>query len=125
MCLVDGNAWAKAAPLLLIAVTKETFTHNGNPNDWCQHDLGLANENLVLQAVELGLVAHQMAGFDPAKARELFAIPEGFRPLTMIAIGYAGDLKSLTPKQQEMEKAPRSRHELGTFAFKGEWGRSI
>jgi nitroreductase len=124
-CLVEGNAWAKAAPVLLISVAKETFTHNGSANAWSKHDLGLASENLVLQAVEMGLVAHQMAGFDPQKARELFSIPEGFTPVAMIAVGYPGDLKNLNPKQQEMEQAPRARKEIGEFAFGGSWGKKV
>lgn len=123
-CLVEGNAWARNAPLLLIAVVKESFTHDGRPNSWARHDLGLASENLVLQAVELGLVAHQMAGFDPRRARELFGIPEGFTPVTMIAVGYPGDPKRLSPKQQEMESAPRVRREISSFSFfRGVWPR--
>ncbi len=43
--------------------------------------------NLVTQAVDLGLVTHQMAGFDLDKARTLLNIPEGYQPLAMIALG--------------------------------------
>lgn len=124
-CLVPGNAWAKAAPLLFLSVAKETFTHDGSPNRHAFHDVGLASENLVLQAVELGLVAHQMAGFDPAKARELFKIPSGFVPVAMIAVGYSGDANRLEPKYQEMERAPRVRRAVGDLAFEGSWGAGI
>src|SRR5262249_34891150 len=66
-CLVGANAWAKKPPVLLISVVRDNFTHNGKPNRTAQHDVGLASENLVLQATELGLVTHQMAGFDAAR----------------------------------------------------------
>jgi nitroreductase len=120
-CLVGGNAWAKKSPVLLISVARETFTHNGKPNRHGQHDVGLASENLVLQATELGLISHQMAGFDAARARELFKIPEGFTPMAMIVLGYPGDLEELPPDLQDREKAPRTRKPLAEFAFSGTW----
>ena len=91
-CLVDANIeWAKNAPLLFLAVAQLNFARNGKPNRHAFHDVGMANENLVLQATALGLATHQMAGFNVEKAREVFAIPEGYEPLTMIAAGYQAD----------------------------------
>jgi hypothetical protein len=75
--------------------------------------------------VESGLVGHAMAGFDAGRAAELFQIPAGHTPLTMIAIGYPGDPAALNPKQQEMEKAPRTRNEMAVFAFEGIWGTPL
>lgn len=120
-CLVGGNAWAKKSPVLLISVVREKFTHNGKPNRTAQHDVGLASENLVLQAAELGLVTHQMAGFDTARARELFKIPEDYTPMAMIVLGYPGELEELPPDLQEREKAPRTRKPLAELAFSGTW----
>jgi nitroreductase len=124
-CLIEGNSWAKTAPLLLISVANENFAHNGKPNRHAQHDVGLATENLLLQAVESGLVGHAMAGFDAGRATELFKIPSGHTPMAMIAIGYPGDPAALNPKQQEMEKAPRARNEMAAFAFEGGWGTPV
>jgi len=122
-CLVDGNAWAKQAPLLLIAVARDDFTHSGTPNRTAQHDVGLASENIVLQAVELGLTAHQMAGFDLECARQEFGIPPGYSPLTMIAIGYPyrEELDAIPEKLRLKELAVRERKEIGEFAFAGRW----
>src|SRR5262249_32118041 len=53
-CLGPGNAWALKAPVLMLSVSRETFEQNGKPNRWAQHDTGLATENLLLEAVELG-----------------------------------------------------------------------
>ena len=121
-CLAGGNAWALQAPVLLLSVARESFAHDGKPNRHGQHDVGLASENLVLQATDLGLVAHQMAGFDAAKARSLFQIPEGFTPMAMIVLGYPGRLEDLPPALQEREKAPRVRRPLEDWAFAGKWG---
>lgn len=110
-CLVEGNAWALKAPVLMISIARDNFTHNEQSNRTAQHDVGLASENLVLEAVELGLVAHQMAGFDTARARNEFNVPEGFIILVMIAIGYPyrGSLDDLDEKTKSKELAARSR----------------
>jgi nitroreductase len=121
-CLVDGNAWAKQAPVLLLAVAAMHFAHNGKPNRHAFHDVGLANENLVLQAGALRLVAHQMAGFLPDRAREIYQIPDGQEPLTMIAIGYPGELDDLPEPLRARETAARSRKPLAEMAFSGKWG---
>jgi nitroreductase len=123
-CLSEGNSWAKRAPLLILAVAATHFSQTGKPNNHAFHDVGLANENLVLQASALGLVAHQMAGFLPDKARQLYGIPEGQVPLTMIAVGYEGDPNDLPEGLQKRELSPRSRRTLQEQVFSGKWGQT-
>jgi nitroreductase len=122
-CLTSGNAWALKAPMLMLSVARETFERNGKPNRWAQHDTGLATENLLLEAVELGLAAHPMAGYDDERARKEFQIPEGFTPIAMIAIGYPyrGGLNGLDEKLRGKELAARERKPIGEIAFDGNW----
>jgi nitroreductase len=122
-CLDEGNAWARKAPMLMLSVARENFSKNEKPNRHGQHDVGLASEDLVLQAVELGLAAHQMAGFDSNRARREFGVPEGYTPMAMIAIGYPyhGDLTSQPEKMQARELGERSRKPVGEIAFYGRW----
>ena len=125
-CLVEGNAWAQKAPVLMLSVARETFEYNGKPNRWAQHDTGLATENLLLEAVNLGLSAHPMAGYDADRARSEFGIPEGFTPIAMIAIGYpySGKLEELDEKLRAKELGSRERKPIGDIAFAGMWGRA-
>lgn len=122
-CLTAGNAWALKAPMLILSVARETFEQNGKPNRWAQHDTGLATENLLLQAVELGLAAHPMAGYDADRARSEFGIPVGFTPIAMIAIGYPyrARLDDLDEKLRAKELAARERKPIGEIAFAGTW----
>jgi nitroreductase len=113
---MEGNrAWAQHAPVLMLSVAKLQFDRDGQPNRHALHDVGLATANLVTQATSLGLFAHQMAGFDAKKARELFAIPEAWEPVAVIALGYSDGVD--TPP------APRSRKPLEDFVFAGRWGQ--
>lgn len=127
-CLVEGNQrWAKRAGVLMLSVAKLHFERppgRGTPNRHAFHDVGLAVENLVVQATALGLVVHQMAGFHLEKARELFRIPEGYEPVAAIALGYAGDPATLPEPLRERELAPRTRKPLEEFVFTGQWGQT-
>ena len=114
-CLRSQNIqWAQHAPVLIIAVAQLSMSPERGPNRHAFHDVGLANENLVLQAVALGLVAHQMAGFFPETEHERpLSIPEGYEALTAIAVGYPGDPEELPPEETKArELQPRERKPL-------------
>jgi nitroreductase len=123
-CLAEGNqTWVRNAPLLLAAVAGSRFRFNGEPNRWAQYDTGAASENLCLQAVALGLVAHQMGGFDGARLAETFGIPDEYTPMAMIAVGHPGDPDALPEGLREKELAPRGRQPLEEIAFSGRWSK--
>lgn len=122
-CLsVNNQGWAVRAPVLMLGVARTAFASNGNANRHAGYDLGQATANLAAQAAALGLQAHQMAGFDAAKAREAFAIPEGFDPMTAITLGYPGPASALPEALAAREVAPRARKPIGEFTHLGAWG---
>jgi nitroreductase len=121
-CLAEGNVpWARNAPVLFFSVAKRTFSRNGAPNRHAWYDVGMAVENLIVQATALGLFVHQMGGFDPARARTAFGIPEDFEPVAAVAVGYPGDPESLPPALRDRELAPRTRQPLASLVFEGQW----
>jgi nitroreductase len=123
-CLVEGNqAWAKAAAVLALGCTSLVFSRNGKPNDAAQHDLGLASATLLVEATARGLAVHQMIGILPDRARVVYQIPENVRPLTGIAIGYAGDAAALAENLRGRDAARRPRKPLASFLFTGQWGK--
>lgn len=116
--LQEGNSWAKEAGVLILSVGKSFFDHKHRPNRHFMHDLGMATALLVLQATEMNLISHQMAGFDLEKARELFNIADDYEPGSMIAIGHPGDSGALSEDLKEREKAPRSRKPSSDMIWK-------
>jgi nitroreductase len=123
-CLSEGNrSWAVGAPLLMLACGDRQFT-DGRPSRWGQYDTGAAAMSLCVQATALGLMVHQMGGYDPARIRVEFAIPERFECLAMIAVGYQLPEERIPEDLREREYAERSRRELGECSFLGEWGQS-
>lgn len=123
--LVEFNAgWAKSAPVLALAVAKLTFAKNNAPNRNAFYDTGAASALLSVEATAQALAVHQMAGFDPEKAHQVFAIPPGWEPIAALAIGYPGDPASLPPPLKDRELAPRTRKPIAEFVMAGQWGHT-
>ena len=123
-CLKEGNKkWAFRAPVLMLSVARLNFEDEGIPNRHALHDTGMAAFSLTMQATALGLVVHQMAGFEIDKARTDLEIPSEFEPVAMIAVGYPGDPSELPDYLRERELKPRERNAIGKFVSFERWNR--
>jgi nitroreductase len=125
-CLSENNKkWVKNVPLLMLSCAGSIFEHSGKPNRYGQHDTGAASVCLALQGTAMGLAVHQMGGYDAAKARAYFEIPEAYTPMAMIAVGYQASPDVLDEETKQKELKPRSRKALETHFFEGGWGRAV
>ncbi|MCC7484997.1 MAG: nitroreductase family protein [Burkholderiales bacterium] len=123
-CLWETNRkWVQYVPVLLLSCAGSHFAATGKPNRWTQHDTGAASCSLALQGAAIGIMVHQMGGFDVEKARAAFAIPADYTPMAMIAIGYQSSPDILDPETKEKELRPRSRRALAGSFFEGGWGQ--
>ncbi len=116
-----NQLWAKNAPVLMLAVAMDNFNHNGKLNRWAMYDTGAASVSLCFQATALGLVVHQMGGFDAEKARALFKLPAGCTPMSMIAVGYQADIDVLDEDFKAAELAERTRAPIDQRFYFGQW----
>ena len=124
-CLVDANqSWAKLAPVLILTVTKKTFTQNGKENRVHNHDLGIAAAQFTLQATREGLYVHQMAGVQIDRVREVYSIPDDFEPFTGIAVGYLGDPAQLPEDLRDKEGPAWKRKPLSEIVFADKFGQA-
>ncbi len=123
--LIDVNRlWAANAAVLVAAVAAESL-ENGAPHPTSAYDTGLAVAQLTVQAHAEGLHAHQMAGFDGDRLRAALEIPEGFRPVTVVAVGVPDAADVLPEPLRSRETAARERRALGETFFAGSWGRPV
>ncbi len=100
---------------MLVSVAGSKFIKNSKPNRWAQYDTGAAAISMALEATSLGLMAHQMGGFDEQKISQRFGIPVEFTPVAVIAIGY----------EKEGEKPiPKDRKPITDNFYGGTWGKS-
>lgn len=125
-CLSAGNKlWVKHVPLLILGVASNDPLSGGRPNRFAQYDTGMAMMSLCLQAVALGLAAHQMAGYDADKARAAFGIPAECTPMAMVAVGAQASPDVLDEETKKKELAARNRKPLGERFFEGGWGKTM
>ncbi|MET9629285.1 nitroreductase family protein [Lentzea sp. NPDC006480] len=122
--LRPGNkTWAHRASVLLIGCVITADSRGDLPN--IEFGLGLAMENIALQAVDLGLIAHMMGGFDKSAAHTAFAMPDDVRPLVVMALGHHGNLEDLPEDLQAREQRERRRNPLSEMVFTETWGQSL
>jgi len=125
-CLNENNKkWVKNVPLLMLSCAGSAFEATGKPNRWTQHDTGAASVSMALQAVAMGLVIHQMGGWDADKARAAFAIPPEYTPMAMIAVGYQASPDILDEETKAKEMRPRGRKPVVERFYEGGWGKGI
>ncbi len=110
--VASNQEWAKDAPLLIVSVAS-TNSRKGAFNRWAQYDAGAAAFSMMLQATSLGLMAHQMGGFDEDKLRKAFGISKDYVPMAVMAVGYeAADAPAMSEK---------ARKPISENFFMGSW----
>jgi len=99
-----NQSWACNAPLLIYIVSRNNFAYNDRANPWAGFDAGAAWMSLALQARQMGLYAHAMAGFKRKAAMEFLGLDaETYKIYAAIAVGYLGDKSQLNAELQEKE----------------------
>ena len=120
----NNRDWAPRAPMLVLAVALP-HPRVGKLGPYSYYDLGQSVAQLTIQATEMGLFVHQMAGFEADKARQAAGLPDDCEPMVVIAIGHYGNLDDLPEMLRERELAPRIRKPVSEFVFQGRWGQPL
>lgn len=124
--MVEFNRnWAKTAPMLIAAIARKNFEVTGKKNLHAWYDVGQSVAMMSLQATEMGLFLHQMAGFSHDKAAQVLEVPDTHQVVTLIAAGYLGDKDILPSDIAKNEDKPRVRKKQQDFVFSGKWGRGF
>jgi peroxiredoxin len=106
--LSEGNYWMKHAPVMIIVYTDDELgCQLSDRRNYSLFDTGTDVGFLLTQATQMGLIAHPVAGYDPIKVKELFGI-NGI-VITLIAVGYWGNIDILNEKHTAVELGDRMR----------------
>jgi len=115
--LAPGNQpWAKNAAALVAAIGIRETPDTNQKIHYYMHDVGMATSYLLLQALEMGVHGHVMAGFSKPNLAEIAALPANEEPVSIIALGYADDPEKLEEPYKTRELTPRSRNPIATIA---------
>lgn len=119
--LTRGNAYGKAAPVMILVAAKEDAGCSSHGLPYFALDVGLAVENMLLQAVHVGLMGHPTAGWNEEGLKKVAGIPDEYRILTVVFFGYEGDPETLDEVTREKERRPRTRRELTEIVHWNAW----
>ena len=119
--LTRGNAYGKAAPVMILVAAKESDGCSSHGLPYFMMDAGLAVQNMLLQAVHVGLMAHPAAGWDEDGLKKVTGIPDDYRLVTVIFLGYEGSLDALDEFTRERESRPRVRREFTEIVHWNKW----
>lgn len=115
--LSSGNEWAQHASMIITVCAKKEDDCQIYDREYYLFDLGLASAFLILQATDLDLVAHPIAGYSPKKVRQILCIPDDYMVITLIVIGKHEKINGnyLSEKQVKAEKTRPLRKPLESF----------
>jgi nitroreductase len=104
--LAKGNEWAKKASMIIAVHSRIEDDCLVAGREYYLFDTGMATALLILRAVELGLVAHPIAGFDEEKVKAAFGLDGDETVITLVIVGLRADRidPDLTPWQKESEE---------------------
>lgn len=117
-CLMPANQeWAKNAALLVLVLSEKYSSYDGKKMVHNMYDTGAASMQMQLQAISMGIYSHSMGGYDLAKTKHTFNIPDNFEIAAYVAYGYL-DLASSKPEHLvARDSALRERKPVAEFVF--------
>ena len=103
--------WFVQAPLVICAcgVRSEAWVRRDGKS-YCDVDVTIVMDHLILAAAALGLGTCWIGAFDPSAAREVLGLPDDVEPVAFTPVGYAAD-----------EPRPKKRKELAELVRYERW----
>jgi len=115
------NQIAKEAPVLIIACANPSDDDIHEGREYYLFDVGLAVENILLAATDLGLITNPMTAVNESELRKVLHIPDEVRFVVATPLAY--------PRTRSYEEAARerlsqrARKSLKEFAYSNVWGK--
>jgi nitroreductase len=120
--LTPGNAWAKRSPCIILAATKPEFDCRLDAGrEYALFDTGQAVMALQIQAIHEGLYVHPIAGFNALGVKKAAGIPDDVVLITLVILGYPGELSVLDEANQAKEVSERQRKPMNEVAVRDAW----
>jgi nitroreductase len=113
----------KEAPVLvfLCANPGDDDIHEGR--EYYLFDAGLAFENLLLTATDLGLITHTMSSVNEDKLKEVLNIPDEVRFIAATPLSYPSTHSYDEAAKDKLNQ--RTRKELKEITYYNSWGNSF
>ena len=89
---IYSQPWFVQAPIVICACgIPEQAWVSRDSKSYCDVDVSIAMDHLILAATDLGLGTCWIGAFDPTAVREALGLPEDVEPITFTPLGYPND----------------------------------
>lgn len=119
VAFTDPNAPIKEAPVIIVACARPSDDIIRDGREYYLFDVGLAVENMLLTATDLGLVTHPMSGINEAEAKKLLQIPDDVRIVVITPLAYP--LEDSYDEAARDRLGQRTRKDLKEVAYTNKW----
>ena len=98
---IYNKDWFVQAPLVICAcgTPAQGWVRQNDGKSYCDVDVAIAMDHLILAAADVGLGTCWIAAFDPTAAREVLGLPDDVEPIVFTPLGYPAD--QLKPKRRK------------------------
>lgn len=89
---IYSSSWFTQAPIIICAcgIPSESWRRRDGKN-YCEVDVTIAMDHLVMAAASLGLGTCWIGAFNPEAARQILGLPDDVEPIAFTPLGYPAD----------------------------------
>jgi len=117
----EPNQLVKEAPVIIIACANPGDDMTRDGKEYYLFDVGLAVENMLLAATELGLVTHPMIGVDEDELKKVLHIPGEVRFVVATPLAYPTEGSYEEAARERLDQ--RTRKCLKEVVYSNIWGK--
>ncbi len=118
----EGNQVMKEAPVIIIACAHPGDDIIRDGREYYLHDVGMAVENMLLVATDLGLVTHPATGVNEVELKRILDIPDEVRFVVATPVAYPAEDSYDEAAKERLSQ--RTRKELKELVYLNAWGKS-
>jgi nitroreductase len=114
------NQTVKGAPVIILACANPTDDDIHEGREYYMFDVGLAVENMLLAATDLGLITHPMTAINEVELRKVLHIPDKVRFVVATPLAYPNGGSYEEVARDRLSQ--RTRKSLKEVAYSNVWG---
>ncbi len=107
---IYGARWFVQAPIVICicGIPSQSWVRRDGKN-YCDVDVTIAMDHLILAAADLGLGTCWVGAFNPEEARSILGLPDDVEPIAFTPLGYPDDRPGYK-RRKSMDELVRYEH---------------
>jgi nitroreductase len=116
---METNQMVKEAPIVIVICARPSDDVIRDGKEYYLFDAGLAVENMLLAATNLGLVTHPMTGINESEVKKILHIPDDVRVVAVTPLAYPAEGSYDVAAKERLSQ--RSRREVKEVVYFDRW----